>query len=128
MGRKHCGKRRNCSLRAISPFSTVFSKVFKRLVSQGRQKGSLCGNGLRKHPHLYNQTEICLKTKERERGVHGREVERRHRNQRVLSSISVSECQIGERSPTLTFGSRSGSVFTKQSLERSVLYSRFFYI
>ena len=25
-GRKHCGKRRNCSLRAISPFSTVFSK------------------------------------------------------------------------------------------------------
>ena len=26
MGRKHCGKRRNCSLRAISPFRTVFSK------------------------------------------------------------------------------------------------------
>ena len=26
MGRKHCGKRRNCSLRAISPFPTVFSK------------------------------------------------------------------------------------------------------
>ena len=25
MGRKHCGKRRNCSLRAISPFPTVFS-------------------------------------------------------------------------------------------------------
>ena len=25
-GRKHCGKRRNCSSRAISPFSTVFSK------------------------------------------------------------------------------------------------------
>ena len=24
--RKHCGKRRNCSLRAISPFPTVFSK------------------------------------------------------------------------------------------------------
>ena len=23
--RKHCGKRRNCSLRAISPFPTVFS-------------------------------------------------------------------------------------------------------
>ena len=42
-GRKHCGKRRNCSLRAISPFPTVFSK---RLVSQGRQKMSLCGNGL----------------------------------------------------------------------------------
>ena len=28
MGRKHCGKRRNCSLRAISPFPTVFSKDF----------------------------------------------------------------------------------------------------
>ena len=26
MGRKHCGKMRNCSLRAISPFPTVFSK------------------------------------------------------------------------------------------------------
>ena len=26
MGRKHCGKRKNCLLRAISPFSTVFSK------------------------------------------------------------------------------------------------------
>ena len=26
MGRKHCGKRRNCSLRAISPLPTVFSK------------------------------------------------------------------------------------------------------
>ena len=25
-GRKHCGKRRNCSLQAISPFPTVFSK------------------------------------------------------------------------------------------------------
>ena len=24
--RKHCGKRRNCSLRAISSFPTVFSK------------------------------------------------------------------------------------------------------
>ena len=28
MGRKHLGKRRNCSLRAISPFPTVFSKDF----------------------------------------------------------------------------------------------------
>ena len=27
-GRKHCGKRRNCLLRAISPFPTVFSKDF----------------------------------------------------------------------------------------------------
>ena len=25
-GRKHCGKRKNCLLRAISPFPTVFSK------------------------------------------------------------------------------------------------------
>ena len=42
MGRKQCGKRRNCLLRAISPSPSVF----KRLVSQGRQKVSLCGNGL----------------------------------------------------------------------------------
>ena len=26
MGGKHCGKRRNCLLQAISPFPTVFSK------------------------------------------------------------------------------------------------------
>ena len=31
-GRKHCGKGRNCSLRAISPFPTVFSKgLFPRV-------------------------------------------------------------------------------------------------
>ena len=40
---ENTGKRRNCSLQAISLFPTVF---FKRLVSQGRQKVSLCGNGL----------------------------------------------------------------------------------
>ena len=34
-GRKHCGKRRNCSLRAISPFPTVFSTgLFPRGVKQ----------------------------------------------------------------------------------------------
>ena len=44
MGRKQCGKRRNCSLRAISPFSTVFAKD---LLPTGRQTVSLCGNGLR---------------------------------------------------------------------------------
>ena len=27
-GRKHCGERRNCSLRAIYPFPTLFSKDF----------------------------------------------------------------------------------------------------
>ena len=27
LSRKHCGKRRNCSLRAISPFPTMFSKA-----------------------------------------------------------------------------------------------------
>ena len=45
--RKHCGKRRNCLLRTISPFSSVF----RRLVSQGRQKVSLCGNGLITYMH-----------------------------------------------------------------------------
>ena len=52
MGRKHCGKRRNCSLRAISPFPSVF----KRLVSQGHQKASLSGNGLN---HLQRSTFSC---------------------------------------------------------------------
>ena len=27
MSRKHCGKRRNCLLRAVSPFATVFLKA-----------------------------------------------------------------------------------------------------
>ena len=42
MDRKHCWKRRNCSLRAISPFPTVFSKdLYWRHV-----KTSAClGNG-----------------------------------------------------------------------------------
>ena len=52
MGRKHCGKRRNCSLRAISPFPTVF---FKRLVSKGRQNVSLCENGL---SFLFARTQL----------------------------------------------------------------------
>ena len=35
MGRKHCGKRRNCSLRAIFPSPTVFSKgLFPRGVKR----------------------------------------------------------------------------------------------
>ena len=31
-GEKHCGKRRNCSLRAISPFPTVFSTRLKNFL------------------------------------------------------------------------------------------------
>ena len=39
-GRKHCGKRRNCSLRAISPFPTVFSKgLFPRDIKRCRCVG-----------------------------------------------------------------------------------------
>ena len=34
-GRNHCGKRRNCSLRAISPFPTMFSRgLFPRGVKR----------------------------------------------------------------------------------------------
>ena len=40
MGRKHCGKRRNCSLRAISPFPTVFSKdLYCRHIKNQRLSG-----------------------------------------------------------------------------------------
>ena len=42
-GRKRCGKRRNCSLQAISPFSTVF----KRLVLQTHKNQGLFGKGLK---------------------------------------------------------------------------------
>ena len=41
MVRKHCGKRRNMRIFSFS------QSVYKRLDSQGRQKVSLCGNGLR---------------------------------------------------------------------------------
>ena len=40
-GRKHCGEWRNCSLRAISPFPTVFSKDLNCL--QTRQNQGLFG-------------------------------------------------------------------------------------
>ena len=39
-GRKHCEKRRNCLLQAISPFLTMFSSSLER------QNAVLCGNGL----------------------------------------------------------------------------------
>ena len=43
MVRKHCGKRRNCSLRAISPFSHC---VFKRLALQTRKNQGFFRKGL----------------------------------------------------------------------------------
>ena len=54
MGRKHCGKRRNCSLRAVSPFPTVFSKdLYCRHVKTraGLGKGY---NGLMVPSHIEN--------------------------------------------------------------------------
>ena len=53
MVRKHCGKRRNCSSRAISPFPIVFSKG---LTLQTRKNQGLFGKGLRRFStffHLY---------------------------------------------------------------------------
>ena len=44
MGRKLCGKRRNCSLQTISPFPTVFSKD---LYHRQRKNQGLFGKGLR---------------------------------------------------------------------------------
>ena len=41
--RKHCEKRRNCLLQAISPFS---HNVFHSYISLVRQDAALCGNGL----------------------------------------------------------------------------------
>ena len=43
MGRQYCGKRRNCSFRAISPFPSVFSK---RLVLQTCKNKGLFWKGL----------------------------------------------------------------------------------
>ena len=44
-GRKRCGKRRNCSLRAISSFPAVF---FDRLILQTRKNQGLFGKGLKR--------------------------------------------------------------------------------
>ena len=35
---KHCGKRRNCSLRAISPFPTVFSTILENFLPFSKKK------------------------------------------------------------------------------------------
>ena len=45
MDRKHCGKRRNCLLRAISPFPTVFSKG---LFPRGVKRRHYVGKGFKK--------------------------------------------------------------------------------
>ena len=49
-GRKHCGKRRNCSLRAISPFPTVFSKG---LFPRGVNRRHCVGMGILLHNIFY---------------------------------------------------------------------------
>ena len=55
MGRKHCGKRRNCSLRAISPFPVVFSKD---LYCRHVKTRACLGNGLvSKNYHFYHKLE-----------------------------------------------------------------------
>ena len=45
-GRKHCGKRRNCLLQAISPFPTVFPK---NLYSKHVKTRTLFGKVLKKN-------------------------------------------------------------------------------
>ena len=56
MGRKHCGKRRNCSLRAISPFP---HSVFQRLILQTRENQGLFGKGL-KHGISFSKSELRI--------------------------------------------------------------------
>ena len=57
-GRKHCGKTRNCSLRAISPFLTVFSKG---LFPMGIRRRQCVGMGLT--ITLYTQSELLTTLK-----------------------------------------------------------------
>ena len=58
MGRKHCGKRRNCLLQGISPFLTVFSEVFyyRHIKNQG-----LFGKGFT----LYHVTKFWTRQTEK---------------------------------------------------------------
>ena len=52
IGIKHCGKRRNCSLRAISPFPSVY----KRHALQTRKNQGLFGEGLKGHSWVTGQS------------------------------------------------------------------------
>ena len=57
-GIKHCGKRKNCSLLAISPFTTVFSKGLHCRHIKTRAclgKGKSCENFA-----MYNALERCM--------------------------------------------------------------------
>ena len=59
---KHCEKRRNCLLQAISPFLTIFAMAYKSSV---RQNAALCGNGLlpffqRKSFVLVEDIVLCI--------------------------------------------------------------------
>ena len=53
-GRKHCEKRRNCLLQAISPFLTMFSTA----ISSECQNVVLCDNGLSPH---FSKHDSCVK-------------------------------------------------------------------
>ena len=68
MGRKRCGKRRNCSLRAISPFPTVFSKG---LFPRGFKRCHCMGKGLTLYlttPHFdARKIHSCEKHREKRR-------------------------------------------------------------
>ena len=55
-GSKHCGKRRNCSLQAISPFSCSILKIF---VLQTHKSMGLFGKGLSsKYPSFHIYTHL----------------------------------------------------------------------
>ena len=58
-GRKHCGKRRNFSLRAISPFPTVFSKG---LFPRGVKRCHFVGMGYDKKTFLFLFTQCFQKS------------------------------------------------------------------
>ena len=63
MGRKHCGKRRNCSLWAISPFPTVFSTDFS---CRHVKTPGLFGKGLK---HFMGFTPTCYSTTVSQQGI-----------------------------------------------------------
>ena len=55
MGRKHCGKRRNCSSRAISPFPTVFQKA----CFPGASKGAIVWEWVNPFPNKPSYLRVC---------------------------------------------------------------------
>ena len=92
MGRKHCGKRRNCSLRAISPFSP---SVFLKACFPGASKGVIVWEWVKQHeicrlqmPSIWSHTKKLSFGKELK--VPGKEALKKNKNN--IAGKRINSC------------------------------------